>query len=309
MSLHNGRSRHGLGRRRGRHARGRKRPAAGRPADGGRFRRRAPRCSRRASQDRRGTPRARTLGTLGRDDGWNRHVSAGLHTGGDRGSDRTARARDCRGAARRRDPADAARVTRTRRRRCARPHTDRQPSRVSWRSARRLPHPATRARACPRATRRRGDRAQTNVTVAALPVRFARLVKIEHTVFALPFAYVGALLCVRKIPPTHDLVWIMFAMVGARSLAMGLNRLIDAEIDARNPRTAGRELPRGLLTQSQVVAFCVGALALFVVAVFQLEPIVRWLWPIPVAAFVIYPYLKRWTSLAHAWLGAVDGLA
>jgi 4-hydroxybenzoate polyprenyltransferase len=142
-----------------------------------------------------------------------------------------------------------------------------------------------------------------------LPVRFARLVKIEHTVFALPFAYVGALLCVRKIPSAHDLVWITFAMLGARSLAMGLNRLIDAGIDARNPRTARRELPAGQLTRMQVAAFCALALALFLVSVWQLEPIVRWLWPIPVAAFVIYPYLKRWTSLAHAWLGAVDGLA
>src|ERR671938_686604 len=103
----------------------------------------------------------------------------------------------------------------------------------------------------------------------ALPARFARLVKIEHTVFALPFAYVGALLCVRRIPSGHDLVWITLAMVGARSLAMGLNRLIDARID----------------------------------------PIVRWLWPIPVAAFVVYPYLKRFTWLCHLWLGAVDGLA
>ena len=147
------------------------------------------------------------------------------------------------------------------------------------------------------------------MTDTVLPVRFARLVKIEHTVFALPFAYVGALLCVRKIPSAHDLVWITFAMLGARSLAMGLNRLIDAEIDARNPRTARRELPAGRLTRVQVAAFCSLALALFLVSVWQLEPIVRWLWPIPVAAFVIYPYLKRWTSLAHAWLGAVDGLA
>ena len=99
------------------------------------------------------------------------------------------------------------------------------------------------------------------------------------------------------------------AMIGARSLAMGLNRLIDAAIDARNPRTAGRELPSGLLSRAQVVVFCLASLALFLVAVFQLDPIVRWLWPIPVAAFVIYPYLKRWTWLSHLWLGAVDGLA
>ena len=141
------------------------------------------------------------------------------------------------------------------------------------------------------------------------PRRFASLVKIEHTVFALPFAYVGALLCINAIPSAHDLVWITLAMIGARSLAMGLNRLIDAAIDARNPRTATREVPSGLLSRSQVVLFCAASLALFLVAAFQLDPTVRWLWPIPVAAFVIYPYLKRWTWLCHAWLGAVDGLA
>jgi len=146
-------------------------------------------------------------------------------------------------------------------------------------------------------------------TAVSYPRRFASLVKIEHTVFALPFAYVGALLCVNKIPSAHDLVWITLAMIGARSLAMGLNRLIDAAIDARNPRTAGRELPSGLLSRSQVLVFCTASLALFLVAVFQLDPIVRWLWPIPVAAFVVYPYLKRWTWLSHLWLGAVDGLA
>ena len=148
-----------------------------------------------------------------------------------------------------------------------------------------------------------------STTAISYPRRFASLVKIEHTVFALPFAYVGALLCVNAIPSAHDLVWITLAMIGARSLAMGLNRLIDAAIDARNPRTAGRELPSGLLSRAQVVVFCLASLGLFLVAVFQLDPIVRWLWPIPVAAFVIYPYLKRWTWLSHLWLGAVDGLA
>jgi 4-hydroxybenzoate polyprenyltransferase len=142
-----------------------------------------------------------------------------------------------------------------------------------------------------------------------LPRRFASLVKIEHTVFALPFAYVGALLAVNEIPSGGDLLWITVAMVGARSLAMGLNRLIDAEIDARNPRTATRELPRGVLSRAQVWAFCALALAVFLVAVWQLDPLVRWLWPIPVAGFVIYPYLKRFTWLSHLWLGAVDGLA
>jgi 4-hydroxybenzoate polyprenyltransferase len=146
-------------------------------------------------------------------------------------------------------------------------------------------------------------------TLAPLPTRFARLVKIEHTVFALPFAYVGAFLAVGGRPSAHDLVWITLAMVGARSLAMALNRLVDARVDARNPRTASRELPSGQLTTMQVALFCAASLALFLVAVFQLAPKTHWLWPIPVAGFVIYPYLKRFTWLCHFWLGAVDGLA
>ncbi|HEY3051170.1 MAG TPA: UbiA-like polyprenyltransferase [Gaiellaceae bacterium] len=139
--------------------------------------------------------------------------------------------------------------------------------------------------------------------------RFISLVKFEHTIFALPFAYVGAFLAVDGVPSAHDLLWITVAMVGARSLAMGLNRLIDSSIDARNPRTASRELPSGQLTEPQVAMFCLVSLGVFLLAVFQLDPIVRWLWPIPVAGFVIYPYLKRFTWLSHLWLGAVDGLA
>ena len=146
-------------------------------------------------------------------------------------------------------------------------------------------------------------------TLAPLPARFARLVKIEHTVFALPFAYVGAFLAVGGTPSAHDLVWITLAMVGARSLAMALNRLIDVRVDARNPRTASRELPSGQLTTLQVALFCAASLALFLIAVFQLAPKTHWLWPIPVAGFVVYPYLKRFTWLCHFWLGAVDGLA
>jgi 4-hydroxybenzoate polyprenyltransferase len=147
------------------------------------------------------------------------------------------------------------------------------------------------------------------VSAAVLPARFARLVKIEHTVFALPFAYIGAFLALEAVPSAHDLLWITVAMFGARSLAMGLNRLIDAEIDARNPRTVSRELPAGLLSRAQVVVFCAAALGVYLVAVFQLAHVVRWLWPIPLVGFVVYPYLKRWTWLCHLWLGAVDGLA
>ncbi len=144
---------------------------------------------------------------------------------------------------------------------------------------------------------------------ASLPRRFASLVRIEHTVFALPFAYVGALLAADGFPGWGDILWVTVAMVGARTLAMGLNRLIDAELDARNPRTAARELPSGVLTRAQVLALCGGALAVYLVAVLQLDPVVRWLWPIPVALFVAYPYLKRFTWLCHLWLGACTGLA
>jgi 4-hydroxybenzoate polyprenyltransferase len=147
------------------------------------------------------------------------------------------------------------------------------------------------------------------VAAAQMPARLARLVKLEHTVFALPFAYAGAFLAVAGVPSAHDLVWITIAMVGARTLAMGLNRLIDAELDARNPRTASRELPAGLLRRRDVVVLCAVAFAVFLVAVLQLDPIVRVLWPVPVAVFVVYPYLKRVTWLCHLWLGAAIGLA
>ena len=148
-----------------------------------------------------------------------------------------------------------------------------------------------------------------SATALSLPRRFASLVKFEHTVFALPFAYVGAFLAVDGYPGTANLIWLTLAMIGARTLAMALNRLVDAELDARNPRTAAREIPAGVLSRAQVWALCAAALALYLVAAFQLEPIVRWLWPIPVAMFVIYPYLKRITWLCHLWLGACTGLA
>ena len=148
--------------------------------------------------------------------------------------------------------------------------------------------------------------------MTATPVyarRFVSLVKLEHTVFALPYAYAGAVLAAGEVPAAQRLAWITVAMVGARSLAMALNRLIDAGIDARNPRTARRELPAGLLTPVQVAGFAAASLAVFLIAVWQLPAITHVLWPIPVAGFVIYPYLKRFTWLCHPFLGAVDGLA
>jgi 4-hydroxybenzoate polyprenyltransferase len=148
-----------------------------------------------------------------------------------------------------------------------------------------------------------------STTAVPLPRRLASLVRIEHTVFALPFAYVGAFLAADGWPGAHDTLWITVAMVGARTVAMALNRLVDAELDSRNPRTASRELPSGALTRAQVLGLTAAALAVFLVAVLQLDPIVRLLWPIPVAMFFVYPYLKRFTWLSHVWLGACLGLA
>lgn len=135
------------------------------------------------------------------------------------------------------------------------------------------------------------------------------LVRFQHTVFALPFALAGAILARMAWPPAGRLWWILVAMVGARSLAMALNRLIDAEIDARNPRTAGREIPSGRLTRVQVIVFCAVSLGLLLVAVSQLPPLTWVLWPVPVAAFVVYPYTKRFTWGCHLVLGATIGMA
>jgi 4-hydroxybenzoate polyprenyltransferase len=141
------------------------------------------------------------------------------------------------------------------------------------------------------------------------PALFARLVKIEHSVYALPFAYAGAFLAADGAPTWSQLLWITVAMVGARSAAMALNRLIDAEIDARNPRTAARELPAGRLGRREVWLFTVVSIALLVLAAFQLSQPCRYLWPIPLAAFVAYPYAKRFTWLCHYALGLTLGLA
>jgi len=149
----------------------------------------------------------------------------------------------------------------------------------------------------------------TTTAAVPLPRRLASLVRIEHTVFALPFAYVGAFLAAGDWPGVGEILWITVAMAGARTVAMALNRLVDAELDAKNPRTATRELPSGALSRTQVVSLTAAAFVVFLVAVFQLDPVVRWLWPIPVAMFFVYPYLKRFTWLSHLWLGACLGLA
>jgi 4-hydroxybenzoate polyprenyltransferase len=134
-------------------------------------------------------------------------------------------------------------------------------------------------------------------------------VRFSHTIFALPFALAAAVMARMEVPPAATLAWILLAMVGARSLAMALNRLIDADIDAANPRTASRELPSGRLDVGQVVVFCGVSLGVLLLAVSQLPPETWVLWPVPVAAFVLYPLAKRVTWLCHLALGLTIGLA
>ena len=132
---------------------------------------------------------------------------------------------------------------------------------------------------------------------------YANFIKLEHSLFSLPVIYGGAVLALRRWPDAALTVLILLAAVGGRVLAMGLNRLIDAEIDARNPRTKGRELPRGAMQQWEVWAIVALAGALYAASAWMIAPICLWLSPIPVALFTVYPYLKRWTSAAHLGLG------
>lgn len=138
---------------------------------------------------------------------------------------------------------------------------------------------------------------------------FMEMIRFEHTIFALPFAYIGALLVEKQIPAGSDLFWITLAMIGARTAAMSLNRIIDRHIDARNPRTANRALPKGLLSTKEVWIYTILSFALLLVSAYQLSPLAFKLFPIAVAALSFYSYTKRFTWSCHLWLGLTLGLA
>ena len=132
---------------------------------------------------------------------------------------------------------------------------------------------------------------------------FLEMIKFTHTIFALPFALTGALLAAGGLPGGLQLFWIVMAMVGARTAAMGLNRLIDADIDARNPRTAGRAIPAGLIGKGVTLLFITASLALLLVSAARLNPLCLKLAPLAVFFLVLYSYCKRFTALAHVVLG------
>ncbi len=138
---------------------------------------------------------------------------------------------------------------------------------------------------------------------------FLREIRIEHTLFALPFAYVGAVLAARGIPAPAQLLWITLAVLGARTAAMSANRFLDREIDARNPRTARRAVATGALPASAMLWAAGAGLALLLVSAWMLNPLCVKLLPIAAVLLLIYPLCKRFTWTTHFVLGAVDGLA
>jgi len=141
-------------------------------------------------------------------------------------------------------------------------------------------------------------------------VLYGRMVKFSHSVFALPFALASAALAAHETGITpRSLVWIVVAMVGARSAAMGFNRLADQDIDARNPRTAGRELPAGRLARAEVWGFVLVSAAALVLAAGQLNPLCLALSPIALAVVFGYSYTKRFTWLSHVVLGLALAIA
>ena len=138
---------------------------------------------------------------------------------------------------------------------------------------------------------------------------FSEMIKFEHTLFALPFAYLGAFLAAKGVPTRLQLFWITLAMIGARTAAMSLNRLIDRHIDARNPRTAQRALPTGQLRENEVYLYTVLSFLLLGYSAYQLNILAFWLMPIAVFFLVLYSYTKRFTWSCHFVLGISLGLA
>jgi 4-hydroxybenzoate polyprenyltransferase len=138
---------------------------------------------------------------------------------------------------------------------------------------------------------------------------YLELVKFEHTVFALPFAYSGMLLAAKGWPGFGTFFWITVAMAGARTAAMALNRVLDAAIDARNPRTASRHVPRGAVKPLEGVLLAIVSIVVLAFAAAQLNPLCLALLPLALVFLVLYPYTKRFTWLCHAWLGVTDGAA
>jgi 4-hydroxybenzoate polyprenyltransferase len=141
-------------------------------------------------------------------------------------------------------------------------------------------------------------------------LNFGRMIKFSHTVFALPFALTSVVLASRHFPVTLEKVmWIIFAMIGARSAAMGFNRIADAHFDSKNPRTAHREIPKGIISAGQAWLFVILSSALLILSSYMLNDLCFKLSPLALAIVFFYSYTKRFTSLAHLFLGVALGVA
>lgn len=138
---------------------------------------------------------------------------------------------------------------------------------------------------------------------------FLREIRIEHTLFALPFAYTGAVMAAHGLPSWSSLGWITLAVLGARTAAMAANRLFDREIDARNPRTARRAVATGALSPASMIWAIVAGLGVLLWAAWMLNPLCVKLMPVAALLLLVYPLCKRFTWLVHFVLGAVDALA
>jgi 4-hydroxybenzoate polyprenyltransferase len=132
---------------------------------------------------------------------------------------------------------------------------------------------------------------------------YLRMIKFSHSIFALPFAFTSALIAASGIPDLRQIGWIVIAMVGARSGAMGLNRIIDRKIDSANPRTEGREIPQGAISVFAAVIFVIVSFLFLVFAAYMLNPLCLKLSPIAIAVLILYSYTKRFTWMSHFVLG------
>jgi len=129
------------------------------------------------------------------------------------------------------------------------------------------------------------------------------MIKIEHTLFALPFAFLAAVLAARGVPTAWQIAWITVAMVGARSTAMAFNRIADRDYDARNPRTRMRAIPAGTLSVAFVWGFTIVSASIFFLAAAMLNRLTLFLSPVALVSIVLYSYTKRWTAFSHLVLG------
>ncbi len=151
--------------------------------------------------------------------------------------------------------------------------------------------------------------AATSPRILQTARNYLELVKFSHTIFALPFAVAAMLVAAKGWPEMRIFAWIIVAMIGARTAAMGFNRIVDREIDARNPRTAGRELPAGKISLRGAVTLVVVASALFFIAAWQINFLALILSPLTLCALFFYSFCKRFTSLSHFVLGLCLGIA